>query len=301
VVFILQLTSFLAFIFGFKALKRTMINFTDPLTKPSRGLLIGLLIPTVISYVSGVIAFLEYKQHPGSQQGTNVLYLVFLNLSNIIDVIRYLQLMVITLILYQILQSFPAKMKSFNLPMIFQNDAHRDYGDIIQFESMNHKLFKKSFNRMIGKYQFIMKEFQSFLMVLFICNVLTWICSLWNVQWRADVHDVRCTTKAWLEYIHFALEILFFVWMWMVLIWRLKDNQTLIRQYRDDFNLYMVTEDERKSYDMMIISQYLNTITEHRSPFKIYGFAPTPSKIAWLISVILGPMTYNVIRYAKEY
>merc|ERR1719334_2371883 len=117
----LQLTSFCCYLFAYRSfLNFTTLNettFTQFLSSPSSKLLAMVLIPTVITYISGLCAFLDFDDGTNG----NVSYMILTNVSMVFDVIRYLPLTVITLILHQILESFPRNMvRSFDLRRTFE-------------------------------------------------------------------------------------------------------------------------------------------------------------------------------------
>ena len=202
------------------------------------------------------------------------------------------------------------------------NEQHSDDDELIVCSEIDHRSFMESFNKMIAEYRIMLKKFQMFLTALFVCNVLTWICTLWNLIWTFS-DGTTCVMQRnmhW-EYGHFVVEILFFLLMWMVPIWRLQVNQSMVSRYRDDFVTKIVIKKEKgrmstaskcpncegrginsmiNQHEKLMIKEYLDVIVDNRSPFKIYGLTPTPSKIVWLFSVILGPLTYNTFRYARD-
>ena len=296
-VLLMQLTSFMAYIFAFKALHPSTFQIDNFCVKPNRKTTALFIIPLIIVYLSGIATVCDYKGYSEYNGLQSIEYMIFIIGSEIFDGIRYVQLMVVSFIFHQILSSFPTKMISFDLHRLFGSNGPMKSAEIIECESMNHKSFMIPFSRMIAAYRMMEKQFWSFLVVLFVLNVLIWIGLLWNVVWRVD-REAPCSTNSVLLDIHFGVEILYFVFMWIVLIWKLTLNQSLLRKYRNEFNTKVVVSDIQFSSEKLIIYHYLDTVVNDDSPFKIYGFTPSPSKMAWLLTAILGPMTYNVYRYA---
>ena len=318
-VFQLQFNDFFAYITAFAALNTIQskhIEFMQrAIRSPTKRMLILLLIPTASTYISGINVIFEWNEYPGSD---DVVYSMFLIVFWVLDVLKYTPVFMITLVLHQILNSFTDRIEAFDLGLTFQRDDivedtaadHRatlwksrsvqEYDHIVRCDKTDHKWFMQSFNAMIGEYRVILKEFQMFWGVLFVCNVLTWAFNIWTFIWRVRPQS-PCTTDAWLMYSHIEIEVLFFEFMWMLLIWRLARNQSLIKEYRDDFSATVVMENGQKSFEKLIIMDYLDTIVHDRSPFKVYGFIPTPQKIGWLFTAVLGPMTFTIVRYALQY
>ena len=217
-VLLMQLTSFMAYIFAFKALHPSTFQIDNFCVKPNRKTTALFIIPLIIVYLSGIATVCDYKGYSEYNGLQSIEYMIFIIGSEIFDGIRYVQLMVVSFIFHQILSSFPTKMISFDLYRLFGSNGTMKSAEIIECENMNHKSFMIPFSRMIAAYRLMVKQFWSFLVVLFVLNVLIWIGLLWNVVWRVD-REAPCSTNSVLLDIHFGVEILYFVFMWIVLIW----------------------------------------------------------------------------------
>lgn len=173
-----------------------------------------------------------------------------------------------------------------------------DYTIELSSRDLNHNSFQMEFNALINEYRVILEPFQTFMLWSMVGNLILWGINIWALIWR--IKEI-CEIDAWLWVIHYVTEMLWFELMWLLLLWKIWRNQSLMRKYRDDISAKVVMAEIETSHEKQLIIDYLDTIIHQRSPFMIYGFTATTAKMVSLFSAVIIPMTIAIFNYLNQY
>eukprot|EP01084_Bolivina_argentea_P213983 363314_1 len=290
----IQIQSFTLYILGIIALFRNVK--IKQLYKPSPKLHIILISQILLPFISGFITLLDEKDWRLTDASHGKIMEI---VSFCLDLLRYWQIVCIAIIFYGALNTFPDKMKQFDLNVVGNDNINgllSSQYNPISLESLDHKIFMKEFNNMTMDYRVLLNRFKIFITVYSAFVAISWFLMIWTIVWQLTPSP--CNVSGYWYYTHYALEIIFYCDLLLVIIWGLMRNHSLIVKYRNMFRIKTMIKhsDTQLIGERNIISNYLDTLVFYESPFRIFGVIPTPTKLFWCTTSIILPLTWQIYK-----
>lgn len=161
---------------------------------------------------------------------------------------------------------------------------------------LNHSNFMTDMNELFAPFNAISKIFTVWITVFLMFNVATYLLLLIATYYLITDpnNDNSCEIHS-AFYLHYWLELVSFLFAWLLVIEPLASNHRVLVRFRNWFGCHTIVKcnnfQDNKMLQLhhialtekMLIQEYLATITRHCSPFCIGPFAPTPQNLKSLL------------------
>ena len=250
-----------------------------------------------------------------------------------LDIYKWIQITMITLIIYGFLNTFSDQMTIFQSELSIkmqeerytkQHMTHRgkstntslksamtnttaatsayrpenNPNPEITFKRLDHGQFVKQYNKMTDKFRYVLSIFQIFITMFGIFNIIVWSLLVWTVSKATDSSDSQCEHQGIVPfYIHYATEIALYFGLWFIILYKFNRNHAEIAKYKIKFQTRVVPEDnggiDLDKHKHIVL--FLESQLGKNSPFVIFGcITPTMSKGIGLFTSFLIPMTLGI-------
>lgn len=241
-----------------------------------------LFVAMSIPFCTGIIV--AFTLNPSALYFHSVIFKFFVECS---DILRYWPSTAVVLLLYGFLDTF-----SFKVEHSTTRDGRRDFS-VVEMDNWNHVQFMKDFQRLTVKYRTVVSKFQWFLMVFLFDVLLLWALMVMSIV--LDFFGMDCVYFA-IEYTHYLTETMFYCLLWSLPIWKLHRCYEKLLSFKHDFIAKIGITERENMIQKLLIVQYLEVMTESRSPFRIAGVNPGKKTVRAIVISITLPVLVQLFK-----